>query len=75
MSREAPKLYNIGFIPASDHILRLKQGLPTQDVANVCLYPGAMCKQSTLYPIQPTKMSPISSISNNCSSLYYLHSP
>ena len=60
------ELYNLGFIPASDYIFRLKQGLPTQNVANVCLYPGTMCEQSTLYPIKQIKMSPVSSISKNC---------
>jgi hypothetical protein len=60
------ELYNLGFIPASDYISRLKQGLPTQDVANFCLYPGAICKESTLYPAQQIKMSPLSSISKNC---------
>ena len=60
------ELYNLGFIPPSDQTFRLKQGLPTQDVANVCLYEGAMCKETTLYPIQQIKMSPVSSISKNC---------
>jgi hypothetical protein len=60
------ELYNLGFIPASDHIFRLKQGLPSQDVSNLCLYPGTICKESTLYPIQQIKMSPVSSISKNC---------
>ncbi len=60
MSYKAPTLYNIGFIPASEHILRLKQGLPTQDVANVCLYSGSICENKTLYPIQQIKMSPLS---------------
>lgn len=60
------ELYNLGFIPASDHNLRLKQGLPTQDVANVCLYSGTMCNQRTMYPVQQIKMSPVSSISKNC---------
>lgn len=60
------ELYNLGFIPASDHISRLKQGLPTQDVANVCLCQGSMCKESILYPIQQIKMNPVSSISKSC---------
>ena len=46
----APKLYNTGFIQVSDSKIRLKQGLPSQAVANNCIYPWSLCNQQNLYP-------------------------
>ncbi len=45
----ALKLYNTGFIPVSDTKIRLKQGLSSQNIANNCIYPGALCNQQNLY--------------------------
>lgn len=47
----APKLYTTGIIPVLDTKIRLKQGLASQAVANVCMYSGALCNQQNLYPI------------------------
>ena len=58
------KLYNTGFIQPFERIIRVKQGLSTQDVANVCVYPGTLCEQRTLYPIEQIKINNI--FSNNC---------
>jgi hypothetical protein len=58
------KLYNTGFIKPSEPIIRLKQGLSTHNVSNVCLYTGALCEQRTLYPIEQTRIN--NSFSNNC---------
>jgi hypothetical protein len=58
------KLYNTGFIQPSESIIRLKQGLSTHNVANVCLYPGGLCEQRTLYPIEQIKIN--NPLSNNC---------
>lgn len=46
--------YSIGYIKPEADIIRLKQGLPLQNVSNACIASNnSKCDRANMYPITP----------------------